>query len=286
MITTDADVDVFKVDSGAGAATFSATPAAVSPNLDIQLELRNGAGTVLASDNPASATVDQDVASGLSASISTTLPAAGPYYLFVSGVGSGNPADHGYSGYASIGRYSLSGTVPGATRRRCRSTTPRPWPKGPAGVDTTATFTVTMSAAASSTVTVVASTASGTAVAGSDFTAASSTLTFPAGTTSRPFPVTVVGDAAVEPVETFAVNLSSPSGADHRRRAGHRHDQQRRRRCPAQQRLRSVGRRRRARRHLNGTNVGATKEVGEPNHAGAAAGSRSGSGGRRRPAGR
>ena len=38
-------------------------------------------------------------------------------------------------------------------------------------------------------------------------------MTFAAGTTSKPFPVTVIGDATVEPNETFTVNLTTPVGA-------------------------------------------------------------------------
>jgi hypothetical protein len=78
---------------------------------------------------------------------------------------------------------------------------------------TTATFTATLSAAATSTVTVNYATANGTATAGSDYVAASGTLSFPAGTTTKTFAVTVNGDTTVEPNETFTVNLSTPSGA-------------------------------------------------------------------------
>ena len=53
---------------------------------------------------------------------------------------------------------------------------------------TTANFTVTLSAAATSTVTVSYATANGTATAGSDYVAASGTLTFAAGTTTQDHP--------------------------------------------------------------------------------------------------
>jgi hypothetical protein len=78
---------------------------------------------------------------------------------------------------------------------------------------TTATFTVTLSAAASSAVTVAYATANGTATAGGDYTAASGTLTFAAGETSKTINVSVAGDTTVEPNETFTVTLSAPSGA-------------------------------------------------------------------------
>ncbi len=77
----------------------------------------------------------------------------------------------------------------------------------------TLTFSVSLSAAATSAVTVNYATANGTATAGSDYVAASGTLTFAAGTTSQTLAVTVNGDTTGEPNETFTVTLSSASGA-------------------------------------------------------------------------
>jgi hypothetical protein len=62
-------------------------------------------------------------------------------------------------------------------------------------------------------VTVKYATANGTALAGSDYTAASGTLTFAPGQTSQTVTVNVMGNTTVEPNETFAVNLSAASGA-------------------------------------------------------------------------
>jgi hypothetical protein len=72
-----------------------------------------------------------------------------------------------------------------------------------------ATFTVTLSAASSEAVTVYYATANGTATAGSDYQAASGTLTIPAGQTSGTITVQVNGDRLAEPNETFLVNLSN-----------------------------------------------------------------------------
>jgi hypothetical protein len=75
-------------------------------------------------------------------------------------------------------------------------------------------FAVTLSSASSATVTVNYATASNTAVAGSDFNAASGTVTFPPLTTGpQTVDVAVIGDVVDEPDETFVVNLSSPAGA-------------------------------------------------------------------------
>ena len=62
-------------------------------------------------------------------------------------------------------------------------------------------------------VTVHYDTANLTAVAGSDYTAKSGTVTIPAGQTSGTFTVAVRGDRVAEPTETFAVNLSAPTNA-------------------------------------------------------------------------
>ena len=71
-----------------------------------------------------------------------------------------------------------------------------------------AVFTVSLSAPSGEIVTVHYATADGSATAGSDYVSAAGTVTFPAGTTSQPVSVSVIGDFAFEPNETFAVNLS------------------------------------------------------------------------------
>jgi hypothetical protein len=76
-----------------------------------------------------------------------------------------------------------------------------------------AVFTVTLSAASAQTVTVSYATANGSASAGSDYAAASGTLTFAPGTTSQTVTVAVTGDTLPEANETFLVNLGSPTNA-------------------------------------------------------------------------
>jgi hypothetical protein len=76
-----------------------------------------------------------------------------------------------------------------------------------------ATFTVSLSAPASSTVTVNWATAPGTAAEGTDYLAGSGTLTFAPGVTTQTISVQVNGDTAVEPNETCYVNLSNSTGA-------------------------------------------------------------------------
>lgn len=84
--------------------------------------------------------------------------------------------------------------------------------EGNAGVSAY-TFTVTLSSASTSPITVKYATANGTALAPSDYTAASGTLTFAAGQTSKTVTINVVGNTAVEQNETFVVNLNTAVGA-------------------------------------------------------------------------
>lgn len=77
----------------------------------------------------------------------------------------------------------------------------------------TLSFTVTLSAASAKAVMVTATTADGTATAGSDYTANTQMLMFAAGETSKSFDVVVNSDTRNEPDETFTVTLSNPSNA-------------------------------------------------------------------------
>ncbi len=85
--------------------------------------------------------------------------------------------------------------------------------EGPAGSTTQASLTVSLSAASSQTVTVAYSTADGTAKAGSDYTAQTSTLSFAPGETSKTLTVPILGDTVTEADETFTLTLASPQNA-------------------------------------------------------------------------
>jgi hypothetical protein len=78
---------------------------------------------------------------------------------------------------------------------------------------TNATFAVSLSAPSGLTITVNYATANSSATQPSDYLSRSGTLTFPAGTTSLPIDVPVVGDTVGEASETFFVNLSNASNA-------------------------------------------------------------------------
>jgi hypothetical protein len=56
------------------------------------------------------------------------------------------------------------------------------------------------------------STSNGTAIAGSDYTATTGTLTFGVGETTKTVTIPLVADEVIEPNETFSVTLSGPTG--------------------------------------------------------------------------
>ena len=102
IIHLQTDVDVFALNLGSGSLSLQCVPFENGANLDVLMELKNAAGTVVASSNPDTA---------LNATIEQTV-AAGVYYLEISGVGRGNPLQDGYTDYGSIGQYTLTGTAP------------------------------------------------------------------------------------------------------------------------------------------------------------------------------
>jgi outer membrane protein assembly factor BamB len=80
------------------------------------------------------------------------------------------------------------------------------------GPSSMAAFTVSLNNPSNAPVTVSYSTADGNAIAESDYAAAAGTLTFAPGQTSQTILVHTLNDTAVEPNETFTVNLSNASG--------------------------------------------------------------------------
>jgi hypothetical protein len=85
--------------------------------------------------------------------------------------------------------------------------------EGSAGTPGTAVFSVSLNRTSADTVTVPYATASLTASSGSDYQPRTGTLTFPPGATVRTVAVPLVGDAADEANETFALDLGVPVNA-------------------------------------------------------------------------
>ncbi len=74
-------------------------------------------------------------------------------------------------------------------------------------------FTITASKSSSSDITVTYATSDGTATAGSDYENTSGTINIPAGSTSFPIAIPVMGEKIFEDDETLTLTLSAPSGA-------------------------------------------------------------------------
>lgn len=203
IIERSTDADFFTFTTGAGNITLNLAPFTPGPNLDIKADLYDSAGVLIASSNPSAS---------LSSNFSLTLP-AGQYYLSVDGTGVGNPASNppsGYSEYASIGRYTITGNIVDAGQLP-QLTINDVTVSESAG---TATFTVTVAGTVADTVTVDFVTAADTAAIGSDFVATNGTLAFtPGGPTTQTIVVSIVDDATAESTEIFFVNLSNASKA-------------------------------------------------------------------------
>ena len=105
LIERRTDVDFFSFMSGSGDISINVNPAQFGPNLDILAELYDSGGTLIASSNP--------VDSLLASIYETGLP-EGEYFIMVDGVGKGDPQITGYNDYASLGKYTISGSVPDA----------------------------------------------------------------------------------------------------------------------------------------------------------------------------
>ena len=104
--------------------------------------------------------------------------------------------------------HSLSATVEGEARVPELSVADASATEGD-----TVTFTVSLSEPSGQQVTVDYATSDGTAASGTDFTAASGTLTFAAGDSSKAVSVATADDTVDEENETFTLTLSNASGA-------------------------------------------------------------------------
>ena len=91
------DIDMFSFLAEAGQVSFTFSPNEAHPNLDIKARLLDVNGVEITMSNPQelNAEIDMNVAAGL-------------YFLEVQGVGRGT-VDTGYSDYASLGNYFISG---------------------------------------------------------------------------------------------------------------------------------------------------------------------------------
>lgn len=229
IIERNTDVDLFRFDTGAGLVSFNIVNAsrafigsagtyttdylaARGANLDIAATLYRADQSVVQTFNPADLTT---------ASFSINL-AAGTYYLGIDGVGFGTPlasTPTGYTDYASLGQYMVSGTVQAGSLVSMTSTLPPPLPAptivvtSAASLVTTeaggsASFQVGLSRAPTSDVTIRLSSSDST-----EGTVRTSTLVFTAANWQTPQTVTVQGvdDTLVDGHQAYNILMSSSS---------------------------------------------------------------------------
>ncbi len=119
VIETTADTDAFQFTTAGGDVSLRANPVSLGPNLALEVALFDSADQLITSDSPQWF---------LGASISTNIP-AGTYTFRVTGSGRNNPLTDGFTTYASLGYYSVTGSVANA-RRQTRFGIPENLPNG------------------------------------------------------------------------------------------------------------------------------------------------------------
>lgn len=221
IIERSTDVDWFRFSTGSGSVSLSIINSCrvfsangdgtfstqyldgLGPNLDISAQLYNSSGVLIGSSNP----LDR-----LDASFSLSL-AAGDYYLSVEGVGFGTPLANppsGYTEYASLGQYLISGTIVATATLPGIVVTPT------AGLTTTegggtASFNVVLASAPKADVTIgVSSSDPG------EGTPNTSSLIFTSANWNVAQTVTVTGvdDALVDGAQAYQILLAPASSAD------------------------------------------------------------------------
>ena len=104
IIERTSDQDYFSFTTGGGAVSFNVSTVGRYGNLDIVVRLFEGSGAQIG-------TFDAAGGGNLNVAFNASL-GAGTYYLQIDGTSSGNPATDGYSDYASLGTFNITGTAP------------------------------------------------------------------------------------------------------------------------------------------------------------------------------
>ncbi len=205
IIEQRTDVDFYSFVAGAGAINLNINPAVRGANLDILAELYSADGVLIASSNPLDL---------LAANITTTLATAGNYYLKIDGVGAGDPLVTGYTDYASLGQYSITGDIVPS------NVTTISLAVSPASVleDGTNNLLYTFNRTGDTTNALTVNyNVNSTATFGTDysqtgadsFTATAGAITFAAGATTATLTIDPTADTTVEGDETIAITLAS-----------------------------------------------------------------------------
>ncbi len=209
------DVSVNEGNAGTTNATFTVSLSAPAGAGGVSFDLVTADGTATAGVDYAASSLTRTIPAGSSSATFTVL---------VNGDTLAEPDETFFVNVSNVTGATVSdgqglGTIVNDDAQPALSIDDVSVNEGSSGT-TTATFTVSLSAASGQTVTVNYATADGTATAGSDYVARSGTLSFAPGVTAQGVAVTVNGDTAVEPNETFSVGLSGASNATIARATG------------------------------------------------------------------
>ncbi|MFN5116792.1 MAG: bluetail domain-containing putative surface protein [Cyanobacteriota bacterium] len=179
-------------------------------NIDLAVQLFDSQGRVLYTSNDA----------GLATAISLQGLTAGTYYLKLDGVGFGDPTAStptGYTDYASIGNYMISGTITSATDSTANPVITLALTPGAVSEDGSSNlvFTFTRSLVTADPLS-VNFTVSGTASNGSDYTGLlagnSQIVTFAANAATASVVINPTADTTVEADETVVLSLAIGTG--------------------------------------------------------------------------
>jgi ELWxxDGT repeat protein len=210
-----ADVSVVEGNSGTTPATFTVTVSGDhAQTITVHVATSGGGPT------PPSATAGTDYTS-LPSTVLTFAAGVNSQTVSVSVIGDTvvEAANESFAltlsaptGGAVLARTKALGIILDDDSNRTISLSPLAVPVAePLAGTVNATFTVTLSAAAGRTITVDYATANGSALAGSDYTPTSGTLSFGAGDRTKTIDVAVLSDGLVEGPETFTVTLAAPT---------------------------------------------------------------------------
>ena len=104
VIERTADADAFQFTTSGGVVSLTANPVGDWADLALSATIMNSNDVVILTNNP------QTI---ISAGVTSSLP-AGTYTFVVTGAGRNNPLTNGFSAYASLGYYSITGSIAGA----------------------------------------------------------------------------------------------------------------------------------------------------------------------------
>ncbi|HZL34086.1 MAG TPA: S8 family serine peptidase [Tepidisphaeraceae bacterium] len=204
LVVGPTDIDLYKLVAPATETIDIRTLTNQENSADTVLRVFDASGNQLASNDNIDATTT-------ASEVKVSVQAGQTYYIGVSGAGpsslSYNPLNGAGAGAGSSGNYGLQVNV---AVQGFGVSSPAPVA---AYVGGTVDFTVTLTQPLPTASTIDYTTSDGTALAGTDYTATSGTLTFAPGVTSQVIHVPLLPTSAASGTRTFTLTLANSQGA-------------------------------------------------------------------------